>query len=329
MDTDSARLVTDIAGLDRLKAKAREDQSGALDETSRQFESLLVNMMVKSMRQASLGDGILDSQQSLFYRDMYDQQLSVHLADKGIGLADVIKQQLGELNHAGAGDAKTLDDYRNTPMAVAAALAGFSREAAAQTDATSTRSNPIGNTTPVSGNTEPVLDSPRRFVETLWPKAQEAAAEMGIAPEALLAQAALETGWGRSVIHGSGGENSHNLFGIKADHRWDGERASVSTLEYVDGVAVRRKDPFRAYDSYGASFNDYVDFLRSGSRYQQALASTDDPRAYFNALQQAGYATDPAYADKVMRVLEGREMRTALERMDLAGSKPPNSPDQG
>lgn len=308
MDTDSAKLITDIAGLDRLKAKAREDQSAALGEVSRQFESLLVGMMVKSMRQASLGEGALDGRQSLFYRDIYDQQLSSHLAERGIGLAEMIERQLGGGAAARLPDGKGLPAYLASRVSPAAEPAQTPRDAAEEP--------------------ESMLDSPQRFIEQLMPHAREAAAELGIAPEALLAQAALETGWGRSMIHGSGG-NSHNLFGIKADGRWDGARATVTTLEFEDGVAVRRKDPFRAYGSYAESFRDYVDFLRDNPRYSQALASTDDPKAYFTALQEAGYATDPRYADKIMRVLEGGEMRAGLERLSLTAEAAGERPDQG
>jgi flagellar protein FlgJ len=292
MDYDAARLVTDIAGLDRLRTQAREDPNAALGEVARQFESLLVNMMVKSMRQAGLGEGALDNRDSLLYRDLYDQQLAMHLAERGMGLADVIQRQLGG-GQAAPADGKSLPDYLAKPLQSPPRTEAEAREP------------------------QPALDNPQRFVVGLMPWAREAAARLGIAPEALLAQAALETGWGRSVIHGSGGNNSHNLFGIKADGRWGGGRVAVSTLEYVDGVAVRRKEPFRAYASYRESFDDYVGFVRDNPRYREALTHTDDPAAYFDALQKAGYATDPAYADKVMRVLNGREMRGALERLEL------------
>jgi flagellar protein FlgJ len=309
MDYTDTRLVSDIAGLDRLKAKARQDQSAALSEVADQFESLLVSMMVKSMRQASLGEGLLDSRQSLFYRDMLDQQLTAHLAEKGIGLAEVIERQLGGKASGETLPGRDAADYLAARVPQAAAVSVATEPADREVSA------------------EPVLDSPSRFVERLMPWAREAAAELGIAPEALLAQAALETGWGRSVIHGSGGGNSHNLFGIKADPRWDGDRVVVSTLEYMDGVAVRRKDPFRAYSSYRDSFRDYVDFLRGGSRYREALQQTGDPRAYFAALQSAGYATDPDYSDKVLRVLNGREMRAALERLELQADAAALGPD--
>jgi len=313
MDYSSTRLVTDIAALDRLKAQARDNPDAAVGEVARQFESLLVNMMVKSMRQASLGEGLLDSPQSLFYRDMYDQQLGQHLADRGIGLADAIERQLstgyGVGDSTDAADGRALADYlaQRIPQA----------RVSVRPEAATPVTEPTTEAAVAADRAEPVLDSPRRFVEALMPWAREAAAELGLPPQALLAQAALETGWGRSVIHGSGGGNSHNLFGIKADGRWEGERAMVSTLEYVDGVAVRRRDPFRAYGSYRESFQDYVAFLQQGERYQDALGRADDPAAYFRALQEAGYATDPHYADKILRVMNGREMSAALEQLNL------------
>jgi flagellar protein FlgJ len=166
------------------------------------------------------------------------------------------------------------------------------------------------------------MDSPEGFVEGLLPWAREAAARLGLAPEALLAQAALETGWGRSIIGDGAAGNSHNLFGIKADGRWEGKRVMVSTLEYLDGVAVLRQDPFRAYESYRASFEDYVDFLQSNPRYEKALNSNGDARAFFEALQEAGYATDPAYADKVLRILEGSRMRRLGAALNVGGQLP-------
>jgi flagellar protein FlgJ len=140
-------------------------------------------------------------------------------------------------------------------------------------------------------------------VRALWPHAQRAAGELGVSPQALVAQAALETGWGRAVIQHNDGRSSHNLFGIKADARWGGEQVHVSSLEYVDGTVVRQRAAFRAYDSYADSFSDYVDFLKSNPRYGNALNHAHDPVAFTQALQRAGYATDPEYAQKIQGIL--------------------------
>jgi flagellar protein FlgJ len=155
------------------------------------------------------------------------------------------------------------------------------------------------------------------FVEQLWPWAKEAAEKLGLPTKALLAQAALETGWGRHIMGQADGSSAKNLFGIKASRGWSGNKTHVHTLEYEQGTAVRKKDSFRAYATFRDSFNDYVDFLHSNPRYSRALDSTGDARSYFIELQQAGYATDPRYAEKITAVMEGPEMQRALQRLKI------------
>jgi flagellar protein FlgJ len=157
--------------------------------------------------------------------------------------------------------------------------------------------------------------NPEQFIEALWPVASEAAARLNLQPDALLAQAALETGWGKHVMKRGYG-SSHNLFGIKADQRWDGDKVQVSTLEYKDGVALKTRAAFRSYGSFADSFNDYVEFVSSNPRYAGALAASGDAKAYFRELQQAGYATDPAYAEKIARILDSEPMRAARNQFN-------------
>ncbi|MCB1725310.1 MAG: flagellar assembly peptidoglycan hydrolase FlgJ [Chromatiaceae bacterium] len=293
MQLDMAQVYTDFSGLAALRAHAREDQDAALDQVSRQFESLFVQMMLKSMRDASMGGGMLDSKQSEFYREMYDKQIAIDMSEgRGIGLADVIKRQLGGGIAPAYRDLQP-EDYLGMPIVAAPVSDATAVEAAGASDAA---------TIDLDGD-------PGTFLQQLWPVAEQAATRLGIAPEALLAQAALETGWGRSVMRHGNGDSSHNLFGIKADERWRGDRINTSTLEYRDGVALRTSADFRAYASFEQSFSDYVDFVQRNPRYRDALGQTDDPAAYFGALQRAGYATDPAYADKIGRILEGEPMQ--------------------
>ncbi|MCP5415717.1 MAG: flagellar assembly peptidoglycan hydrolase FlgJ [Chromatiaceae bacterium] len=318
-------LYADFTGLAELKARATSDRAGTSAEVARQFESLLIHEMTRSMRRASLGEGVLDSDQSLFYRDMLDQQMALHLSENGgIGLAAAIQRQLDGVQQP-ASEGREIGDYQRSRLL---ALSSSRDRSAAEV--------PVPTTTTV-------VDSENwsrgDFVEQLWPWAQAAAERIGIQPQALLAQAALETGWGRHIMRHQDGTPSHNLFGIKADQRWDGERVNVTTLEYEEGSAVRHRAQFRSYDSFQQSFHDYIDFLQSNPRYQQALALTTDSRAYFTALQQAGYATDPRYAEKIESVLRGPEMSTALDRLRNRESRPlsisgaststnPPSPDQ-
>jgi flagellar protein FlgJ len=300
MELDMAQVYTDFSGLAALKARARDDRDAALDQVSRQFESLFMQLMLKSMRDASFGGGLMDSKQSEFYREMYDKQIAMDMAqNQGIGLADVIKRQLGG-SEAAQRDGRTIEDYVGMPIptaVVGTAEEPTSEAVAAANDPTSIQLN----------------GSPESFLGQLWPVAEEAAAKLNLAPEALLAQAALETGWGRHVIRHRHGDSSHNLFGIKADSRWQGDRVQVSTLEYRDGIPLKTKADFRAYGSFEASFADYVDFLQRNPRYRNALSKTEQPGEYFSALQEAGYATDPAYADKIRSILDSEPMRRARQ----------------
>lgn len=147
------------------------------------------------------------------------------------------------------------------------------------------------------------------FIQRLLPAAEKAAARLGLEPLALIAQAALETGWGQRMFKTAQGQNSNNLFGIKASNNWQGDVAVVDTLEYRQGVAQKEKAKFRAYDSAEQSLSDYVELIQSNPRYQAALDAAGDTKAYFHKLQAAGYATDPNYAGKILSVLEGRAFK--------------------
>lgn len=334
MDLASASIYTNMDGLKALRARASEDASGSLDQVARQFESLFVQQMLKSMRQAGLGEGLMDSEQSLFYRDMYDQQLAIHLAESGgIGLADVIKRQLGgsgaaEADKVPAG--KSIQDYDRLAMAVNlynppnGGKTDSNPEAGQAALTAAGDAQQAGSAAASAGSEQPDPRqwSPQEFVEQLWPWATEAAELIGLKPQALLAQAALETGWGKKLIRSADGALSNNLFGIKADSRWEGDRVSVNTLEYEGGAAVKRRAFFRAYDSLRDSFHDYVDFVQSNPRYSEALGATDNSQAYFAELQRAGYATDPEYANKINAVLNGPEMTRAVERLKVQDEWP-------
>lgn len=299
MNATSAAVYTDFQGLTALKAEAREQSPEALQAVAKQFEALFLQMMLKSMRDAGAGDPLFDGEQTELYRDMYDKQLSLDMADKGIGLADVLVRQLQM--KAGA----------DTPgeLVMPQRLASSFARVEAQIKNVAPVADGSGNVVPLAeasgaASAEAVTESPQAFIRQLWPLAEKAAARIGASPEALLAQAALETGWGKAVIRHPDGGSSHNLFNIKADRRWDGESVAKQTLEYRDGVAAKEVARFRSYDSFADSFEDYVNFLQSNPRYAEALRQADDPKKFVRSLQDAGYATDPAYARKIGHILD-------------------------
>lgn len=326
--SDSAFVYTDVQGLSSLRRKAQQNSPDAVREAAKQFEAVFLQMMLKSMRDASPGEGgLMDSDQSRFYRDMFDQQIALTLAQQGqLGLSDAIARQLAG-DQAGAPSPPTSPTTIGDPLAALRQVERIRSSVRMPSLAAVTRPTPFAATA-ANQNAYPVDDapyepsSPVAFVRRMWPHAQEAARQLGVTPEVLIAQAAHETAWGKSVPRFADGRTSYNLFGIKAHRGWQGEHVVNSTLEFVKGVPVRQRDGFRAYQSYSESFSDYVNFIQVNPRYQDALTQVKDGAAYLRALQRAGYATDPNYARKIQGLMNGPSFDEALELLKSAGKVP-------
>ncbi len=300
-------VYNDFNGLAQLKTGARQQSSEAIKEVARHFESLFINMALKSMRSAKLSDGILDNRQSEFYRDMYDQQMSLHLSgEPGIGLADMIVRQLSPADQPVKAQ-YGLEDYRARP-----AFRPIQHKPGQAPNAPQQKPEAVA----VQAQEKMTFESPEAFIRGLMPQAQAAAKQLGVEPEVLLAQAALETGWGKAVIK-QVDRSSYNLFNIKATSKWSGQKMQKSTLEFVDGVGRQEKAYFRAYDSFAESFADYVNLIQNNQRYAEAVKAVKKPAAYMQALQQGGYATDPQYADKVMRIYQQHVVPTVNAKLAM------------
>ncbi|WP_395344369.1 flagellar assembly peptidoglycan hydrolase FlgJ [Ningiella sp. W23] len=312
---EMSRSVHDLQGLDSLRAAAKSGDDAALEEAAKQFEAIFVQMLLKSMRKAqeSLADkdSPFNSDQVKFYRDMHDQQIATDLSTNGsIGLADVIVQQMS-VNNGVMPASAVRNDAELSILNRNAMLRSMIQSQASQQSQVS--NSDVDSSSSVQMPTKKAaFDSPKAFVESLYPQAQAAAERLGISPKALIAQAAVETGWGKFMIHEGDGNNAHNLFGIKADKRWDGNKTAIDTLEFENNLPQKQQAVFRAYNNFSESLHDYVDFVRSNPRYEQALSKTDEPKDYFRELQRAGYATDPNYADKIMSVYNSPTMRELL-----------------
>lgn len=277
----------DFQGIAALKNDAKAQAPTALKEAARQFESLFTQMLLKSMREAnkSFGeDSLFGSDQADMYQDMFDGQIAMQLSKgKGLGLADMLVRQL----QGGVG-------------------------ATGQAAATAP-SSPTARERSLTASKDD-------FISKLRPHAEAAARELSVDPTALLAQAALETGWGRSVPCNAQGECSFNLFGIKAGSQWSGATVNVPTLEFEDGVAVRKVERFRAYSSPADSFRDYAALIRDNARYANARGAGENVEAFATALQQGGYATDPGYAQKIAAVAD--EVRARCDALKFSASGP-------
>lgn len=323
--TDSAFVYTDLHGLANLRRQAQENSPGAIREAAKQFEAVFIQMMLKSMRTASLSDGgIMDNDQSRLYRDLYDQQIALSMAQQGkLGLADQIVNQLGG-DEGGQPTRPTSPEMIGDPLATLRQVQRIRSSVTMPAATTTVKVDTVENDrNPYSAGDAPFKpSSPAAFVRRMWPHAQEAAQRLGVAPEVLIAQAAHETAWGKSVPRFADGRSSHNLFGIKSSRGWEGERVVNSTFEFVGGVAIRQRDGFRAYPSYADSFNDYVKFLQVNPRYREALSLVNDGAAYLRALQRAGYATDPGYARKIQALMNGPAFDAALGTLKSALTQP-------
>lgn len=342
----------DPNSLGDLKRLARTDgqSNDTLRAAARQFEALFLQMVMKSMREATPASGLMDNEQSKLFQSLLDQQLALNMAQgKGAGLADTILRQIGGKAGSSAIDAL---DTGNAVAGTGFDLAGVARRAAipaARRGATESAaadllaglpprsaaaaSLPGGNFDagdPLSVAENAMLQSKlteaiqgaheangklsaraRDFVADVWPHAVEASRKTGIPPQFMVAQAALETGWGEKQLKNADGSPSYNLFNIKAGSSWDGRTVSVGATEYANGRAYTEQSRFRAYGSYGESFADYARLLSNSPRYAGVLGQRDAD-GFARGLQQAGYATDPMYADKLARIIGGNTLRNAL-----------------
>lgn len=285
---------TDLSGFSALRQSAQADAKSALPVVAKQFESIFTQMVLKSMRQANFGDPNFDSQAGDSWQGLADQQLAVTLSNQGhgLGIAEMLVRQLGGKDASAASASQGGDDWKARLGSVARAV-GSSVQAVSHF----------------------IPGDPADFVTKMAPFAQKAAEKLGVSVRAVLAQAALETQWGKHMPQHGDGTPSYNLFGMKAGSSWDGERVSVPTLEVEGGVPVRRHAAFRAYESPAQSFDDYARLLGDNPRYAQALGKGDDVAEFARGLVQGGYATDPSYAHKIAAIANSPAMRQALDAL--------------
>lgn len=333
----SGKLALDSRGLGALRESARQQSPESIKAAAKQFEALFMNMVMKSMREATPQEGMFDNQQTKMYTSMLDQQLSQTLANRGVGLADVLARQLsanrgvpppapgeagdagntaadtvrgdGVLDILGAAPGRQLNPQRQ------AQIAAFQEQLRLQNEDGSSgmmlrglpgqagTANGIGEAD-TAGKSRSRHAHVRAFEDRLAHHADEASRATGIPAKFMLGQAALETGWGKREIRGADGSNSFNLFGIKATGGWKGKVVEVATTEYVNGLPQIKREKFRAYDSYADSFRDYARLLNQNPRYENVIANAQDASSFAHGLQRAGYATDPQYAAKLTRIIQ-------------------------
>ncbi|MDH4459399.1 MAG: flagellar assembly peptidoglycan hydrolase FlgJ [Nevskia sp.] len=282
---------TDFNQYAKLRAGAKGNDAGTVREVARQFEALFTQMLLKaSHSEDSSANDLLGGSGSDTYRDLYDQQMAGHLSSgKGLGLADLLTRQLLGKAAPDAADPALIQKLQRTAQPQAA----------------------LDNRPPLKSAERPT--DANAFVDAITPHAEKAAKELGIPARVLVAQAALETGWGSRQIKNADGSNSHNLFGIKASRGWNGATTDTLTHEYIGGDKRSERAEFRSYASVGEAFDDYVAFIKDNPRYADALRNGGSATQYAQGLQKAGYATDPGYAAKIARIAYGKTMNASLD----------------
>ena len=266
---------------DALRARAAPDPKATIKEAAKQFESLFMKEIMKNMRQSTLPSGMLDNAGTELGNDMLDTQFAKQMTGLRGGLSDVIARQLE----------RQMGVTAPTPAATKAVPAATPAQATPTARSEAAFSQTNGSARQIG------------FLQANLQAAQAAEGATGIPATFMLAQAAHESGWGQREIRNADGSSANNLFGIKAGSSWKGAVAEVTTTEYVDGQPRKATRRFRAYASAADSFSDYARLMKDNSRYSQVLASAGSAERFAQGLQAAGYATDPAYADKLGRII--------------------------
>lgn len=293
--------------LSELKLQAKNDAKQAIPAAAKQFEGIFLQSMLKSMRMAQHfvdESSPFRSKNSNTFQEMLDgQYISEITSSKGIGLATMLAKQLEST--VGTKDKKITETELVSPVKNTSIAFKNPRDI---------ESADIKKEVPHKSTAGSIDD----FVKNLWPKAKEAASLMGLDPKILMAQAALETGWGQFMAKDTDGSSSNNLFNIKASHNSEYESVKIKTTEYIANTPIKTSASFRKYASVEDSFNDYVSLIKGSDRYQNALASANNPERYINELGKAGYATDPNYGTKILSIYHGDELKQAMQRCGLS-----------
>ena len=298
IDAGNALGGSSLAALRREAAGAPRDEA-TIRKVAQQFEALLTQQVLKASRTTALGEDLMGGNGLDLYKDMFDQQMAQQISSKGLGLADVLVQQLR------GSKASATESAGRTGEAHAPALSGCA-------SLINPACQPAGVQSPATANqASPLADRITSFVKNIWQQAETAAKALGLPTEAVVGHAALETGWGAHQPGGGGNNPSYNLFGIKADNRWQGDKVTASTTEMDGGRTRTEQAAFRSYDSAEDGFKDYVRFLKGNPRYAEAIKAGGSVQDFAHGLQKAGYATDPHYAEKltaaVARVAKSRD----------------------
>lgn len=289
---NNTHLYTDVQSLEQLRGKVKSDPHMVAHEAAQQFESLFVQMLLKSMRDANkaFSSGYFNSDYMNYYQEFFDKQLSMVISQQGIGFAENIENNL-----------------MNTKAIQSASKADIEQAQHVQ--------NRLPRRITKKPDEKSLFSSAKDFISSLWEDAKSAASTLNVHPGVLLAQAALETDWGKKIIKHGDGASTKNLFNIKADKHWDKDSSQVTTLEQQGDILVKQQAKFKSYESFAESFKDYVKLITQNKRYSSIKDHGGDPKTFIEGLQNAGYATDSEYANKVLAIFNSKSLQGIIKNL--------------
>jgi flagellar protein FlgJ len=285
----SQSIAIDAKSLGNLKAAAKKNSPEALDKAAKQFEALFLNMVLKSMRDATPTDVNQTSTDRKLFTSMFDQQMSQVMAERGVGLADMMIKQLQNAANFNKADPKIMEiKEKGSPEPMPLNVP---------------KTFELNKPSQAGFNLSSVTGKVKEFIEPLLSQAKEAGQKTGLPPQFILGQAALESGWGKRQILNADGSTSHNIFGIKANANWKGKTTEILTTEYINGKPEKVMATFRSYDSYADAFSDYANLISTSPRYKNLIENGQTLLGFVQGLKKAGYATDTAYAEKLSNLI--------------------------
>ena len=286
----SQSVAIDAKSLGNLKAAAKKNSPEALNQAAKQFEALFLNMVLKSMRDATPTDVDQTSTDRKLFTSMFDQQMSQVMAERGVGLADMMIKQLQNAANFNQADPKLKEiKEKGSPEPMPLNVP---------------KTFELNKTSQSGFNLSSVTSKVKEFIEPLMSQAKEASQKTGLPPQFILGQAALESGWGKRQILNADGSTSHNIFGIKANSNWKGKTTEILTTEYINGKPEKVMATFRSYDSYAEAFSDYANLVSTSPRYKNLIENGQTLLGFVQGLKKAGYATDTAYAEKLSNIIK-------------------------
>lgn len=305
---------SDVQGLEKLRYAARTNSPQALHEVSKQFQAYLFQMALKSMTEANkaMSGGLFSSNEMDFYSDLYAKQLSLELSKQDLGLNKLLEENLKNQYKLNLSSDSSENAVTPEKQILTSRLPPKNE---LKVSVAADEKSELPSLNAITDKEKSSMATREEFIRHLWNDAKDAAKALRVNPAVLLAQAALETSWGKKILQNNDKSSTFNLFNIKADASWKNKSTTVNALEQENGILKQERATFRSYQDFKASFDDYVSFIKNNVRYERVTENVHNEAGYLNELQKAGFATDSHYADKILSIFNSKSFNTLINKV--------------